>query len=42
MDFARLGRDSLEEDGVRRTEFGLERRLSSPFPLESEIEQSML
>mgnify|MGYP001029955346 CR=1 FL=1 len=32
MDFERLGMDSMEEDGVRRTEFGLIRRLSSPFP----------
>jgi hypothetical protein len=31
MDFAQLGRDSMEEDGVRRTEFGLVRRLSKPF-----------
>lgn len=42
MDFAQLGRDSMEEDGVRRTEFGLVRRLSSPFPPEPEIGQSML
>ena len=42
MDFAQLGRDSLEEDGVRRTEFGLVRRLSSPFPPEPEIGQAML
>lgn len=32
MDFAQLGTDSLAEDGVRRTEFGLVRRLSEPFP----------
>ena len=32
MYFERLGMDSMEEDGVRRTEFGLIRRLSSPFP----------
>ena len=42
MDFAQLGRDSMEEDGVRRTEFGLVRRLSNPFPPEPEIGQSML
>ena len=42
MDFAQLGRNSLEEDGVRRTEFGLVRRLSSPFPPEPEIGQAML
>lgn len=40
MDFARLGTDSLAEDGVRRTEFGLVRRLSKPFPTE-EIGQMM-
>ena len=42
MDFAQLGRNSLEEGGVRRTEFGLVRRLSSPFPPEAEIGQAML
>lgn len=36
MDFARLGADSMEEDGVRRTEFGLVRRLSEPFPVQQE------
>ena len=35
-----LGTDSLEEDGVRRTEYGLIRRLSAPFPLQ-EIGQTM-
>ena len=40
MDFARLGTDSLDEDGVRRTEFGLVRRLSKPFPTE-DIGQTM-
>ena len=34
--------NALEEDGVRRTEFGLVRRLSSPFPPEPEIGQAML
>ncbi len=42
MDFAQLGRDFMEEDGVRRTEFGLVRRLSSPFPPEPGIGQSMV
>lgn len=32
MDFSQLGEDSMEQDGVRRTEFGLVRRLSEPFP----------
>ncbi len=32
MDFAQLGSDSLAEDSVRRTEFGLVRRMSEPFP----------
>ena len=42
MDFAQLGTDSLAEDGVRRTESGLVRRLSNPFPPEPEIGQAML
>ena len=37
MDFAQLGTDSLVEDGVRRTGFGLVRRLSNPFPPEPEM-----
>lgn len=41
MDFAQLGTDSLAEDGVRRTEFGLVRRLSKPFPPQ-EIGQTMM
>ena len=41
MDFAQLGEDSLAEDGVRRTEFGLVRRLSEPFPPQ-EIGQTMM
>lgn len=32
MDFARLGSDMMEEDGVRQTAFGPVRRLSRPFP----------
>lgn len=40
MDFARLGEDSMEQDGVRRTEFGLVRRLSEPFP-QQETGQTM-
>lgn len=35
MDFASLGEASMEEDGVRRTEFGLVRRCSCPFPEKS-------
>lgn len=42
MNFAQLGEDSLEDDGVRRTEFGLVRRLSTPFPEQSEMGQQML
>lgn len=34
MDFAQLGEDSMAEDGIRRTEFGLVRRISTPFPSE--------
>lgn len=41
MDFAQLGTDSLAEDGVRRTEFGLVRRLSDPFPPEPEMSPVM-
>ena len=41
VDFAQLGSDSLAEDGVRRTEFGLVRRLSTPFP-PREIGQTMM
>ena len=37
MDLAGLGRLSMEEDGVRQTEFGLVRRLRKPFPPEHEI-----
>lgn len=32
MDFEKLGEDSMVEDGVRQTEFGMVRRCSSPFP----------
>ena len=31
-DFEQLGRDIMKEEGVRRTDFGLVRRLSEPFP----------
>lgn len=41
MDFAQLGRDSMAEDGVRRTELGLVRRLSRPFP-KPEAGQAMM
>lgn len=40
MDFAQLGEDSMEQDGVRRTEFGLVRRIREPFP-KQEIGQTM-
>lgn len=40
MDFSRLGKDSLQEDGVHRTEYGAVRRLSESFPAE-EIGQVM-
>ena len=42
MDFAQLGKDSLEADGVRRTEFGLVRRLSMPFPEQQQTGQQMM
>ena len=41
MDFAGLGRMSMEEDGVRQTVFGLVRRLSKPFPPEQESGMQM-
>lgn len=41
MNFAQLGKDSLEADGVRRTEFGLVRRLSLPFPEQQDFGQQM-
>ena len=34
MDFEKLGEDTMVEDGVRQTEFGLIRRCSQPFPEE--------
>ena len=39
MDFAKLGEDSMVEDGVRQTEFGLIRRCSSPFSEETQTMQ---
>lgn len=39
MDFAKLGEDSMVEDGIRQTEFGLIRRCSSPFPEETQTMQ---
>ena len=41
MDFAKLGEDSMADDSIRRTDFGLVRRLSTPFP-EWEIGQTMV
>ena len=41
-DFYHLGRAMMDEDGVRETAFGLVRRLSSPFPPEPKIGQTML
>ena len=37
MDFAGLGEASMEEDNVRRTEFGLIRRCSEPFGEEKQL-----
>ena len=39
-DFEQLGRDIMKEECVRRTDFGLVRRLSEPFP-QQEIGQTM-
>ena len=41
MDCAGLGKMSMEEGGIRRTEFGLVRRLSTPFPPEQKIGMQM-
>lgn len=42
MDFAQLGEDSVEQDGVRGTQFGSVRRISAPFlPQEPEQGQTM-
>lgn len=42
MDFEKLGEDSMVEDGVRQTEFGLIRRYSSPFPEQAQEQQKYL
>ena len=42
MDFEKLGEDSMVEDGVRQTEFGLIRRCSSPFPEQAQEQQKYL
>ena len=39
MDFEKLGEDSMVEDGVRQTEFGMVRRCSRPFPTEAQAMQ---
>ena len=39
MDFKWFGEDSMVEDGVRQTEFGLIRRCSRPFPEEAQGQQ---
>ena len=39
MDFEQFGEASMVEDGVRRTEFGLIRRRSQPFPEETQGQQ---
>ena len=38
-DFDQLGRDKMDEDGVRQTGYGLVRRLSKPFPAEKQEPQ---
>jgi len=42
MDFDQLGRDMMEEDGVRQTIYGFVRRLSKPFPPEQETGPVMM
>lgn len=39
MDFEKFGEDSMVEDGVRQTEFGLIRRCGCPFPEEAPGQQ---
>ena len=39
MDFEKFGENSMVEDGVRQTEFGLIRRCSHPFPEETQTMQ---
>ena len=39
MNFEQFGEDSMKEDGVRQTEFGLVRRLSSPFDGQTPLQQ---
>ena len=39
MDFEKFGEDSMAEDGVRRTEYGLVRCRSHPFPEETQGQQ---
>lgn len=39
MDFEKFGEDSMVEDGVRQTEFGLIRRCIHPFPEETQTMQ---
>lgn len=39
MDFEKFGEDSMAEDGVRRTEYGLIRCCSHPFPEETQGQQ---
>jgi len=40
-DLKQLGRGMMEEDGVRKTQYGMVRRLSGLFPPEQEIGQTM-
>lgn len=39
MDFGRFGEDSMKEDGIRQTEYGLIRRLSHPFDDQTPLQQ---
>ena len=40
-DFERLGEAYMEEDDVQQTEFGFVRRISTPFPNQTQSQQSM-
>ena len=42
MDFEQFGTDMMVEDGVRRTKYGLIRRLREPFPSEHQAGMNMI
>ena len=42
MDFEKFGEDSMVEDGVRETEFGMVRRCSHPFPEQEQTQSQQM